>query len=319
MNKMLSVFSLFGVGYFVYFLLVVAIVVTLVLTLRKANENVQKIAQISMISAIAFFVIMEFIGKMVGVKDIRVGDNLPLEAIDVFAGISIYYFFSKRSSWKKFAYLIIAPISLYSIIFVPNIYMQMQTVSLGVISFYMLNAILIANAILCMMWNAEDLEKKDILNVSINFVIIVCIAHIVNVIFRFTTLGVHANYWGTMGEDFDMVIGWLSSLINIPLLNMLPLLALLVGVEFLLVLPFDLIKTKKEKQGQIEELIALGNLKEQQKFREKYKSGKSQILVRSEQKAMPKTQKDVGNANKDGFVKTNKEIKVNLNTEDKSE
>lgn len=316
MNKMLSVFKLFGWGYFIYFALVAGIVVALVLCLRKANEKTQNITRVALISAIGLFVVLEFVGKILGVETIKIGDQLPLEIYDVFAGISIYYYFAKRSSWKKFGYLITAPVSLYSIIFVPNIFMQMQVISLGVISFYLLNAMLIANSILCMIWNAEDLEKKDILSATMNFVIILCIAHLVNVIFRFTALGVHANYLATMGEEFDLVIGFLYSLINIPLLCLLPLVAVLVGVEFLLVLPFDLIKTKKEKQSQIEELIALGNLKEQQKFIEKHRSSKSQILIRSEKKATPNTPKNVGNSTKDGFVKTTKEIQVNLDKED---
>lgn len=312
MNTLLTTFSLFGVGYFIYFVLAVAIVLALVLTLRKLSDRSQNIAKISLISAIGLFVILEYIGRLVGVEQIRIGNLLPLEIFDVFAGISLYFFFSKKSSWKKFGYLVIAPISLYSIIFVPNMYMQMNTISLGVISFYILNALLIANSILYMLWNEEDLEKKDILISSMNYVIIVCIAHLINVFLRFTAWGVHANYLATMGEDFDLVVGFLYSFINIPLLCLLPLVAVLVGVEFLLILPFDLIKTKKDKQSQIEELIALGNLKEQQEYRKKYKTDKSQILVRSSEKAMPKVQKDKSlSSTKDGFVTTTKEVKVN--------
>ena len=92
---------------------------------------------------------------------------------------------------------------------------------------------------------------------------------------------------------------------------LLPLIAILVGIEFLLILPFDLIKTKKQKQSQIEELIALGNLKEQQEFRKKHKTSKSQILVRSETKATPQAQKNVRNSSDDGFVATTKEVKIN--------
>lgn len=320
MDKMLNTFGLFSLEYFIYLALVVAIVVSLVLTLRKLTDDGQKIAKIVLISAIGLFVVLEYIGKLLGVDKIKVGDMLPFEIIDIFAGISLYFFFTKKSRWKKFGYFIIAPVCLYSLIFVPNVYTQMQGVSLGVISFYILNALLITNSILYMLWDEEDLEKKDILNSSMDFVIIVCAMHLINVFFRFTTIGVHANYLGTMGETFDLVIEFLYSLINIPLLCILPLIALLVGVEFLLALPFDLIKTKKEKQSQIEELIALGNLKEQQEFRKKHKTSKSQILVRSEHKAMPKEKKDISQkSSKDGFVTTTKEIKVNTETQDNKE
>lgn len=318
MNRLLSVFNMFGAEYFVYFVFAVGIIVALVFCLRNVNENTQKIAKISMVCAIGFFAVLEFVGKIISIKDINIGDQLPLEIYDIFAFISIYYFFRKKEFGQKFSYLIAVPVCAYSIVFVPNVYVGMSTTSLAIISFYLLNSVIIANALLGMLWNAEDLEKKDILNVSINYIIIVCAMHILNVIFRFTTLGVHANYMGTMGENFDIVVNFLDSLIGVPLLCLLPLWAVLVGVEFLLVLPFDLVKTKKEKQSQIEELIALGNLKEQQKFREKYKNDRSQILVRGQQKAMPKTQKDVGKSvSKDGFVTTTKEVQVNNNTEEK--
>lgn len=314
MNLMLNTFKMWSLSYFIYFIVAIAVAVSLVLFLRKVTEKAQKITKISLVCAIIFFVILEYIGKLIGVEKIKIGDQLPFEIFDIFAGISVYLFFSKKSIWKKFSYLITAPVSLYSIIFVPNIYTQMGSFSLAIISFYLLNSLLIVNSILYMLWDAEDLEKKDILSATMNFVIIVCIMHLINVFFRFTAIGIHANYLGTMGENFDILIDWLYSLISVPLLCLLPLVAILVGVEFLCILPFDLIKTKKEKQSQIEELIALGNLKEQQAFRKKYKSEKSQILVRSQNKATPKSQKNVTNNSKEGFVSTNKEIQVNNQT-----
>lgn len=319
MNKLLDTFQLFSMSYFVYLLLAIIISVALVLFLRKVEDKGRLIAKIALVSAIGLFFVLEYIGKLMGVEKIRLGNQLPLEYFDIFAIISIYVFFSKRTMWKKFCYLIVAPVSLYSIIFVPNVYLQMNSFCLGIFSFYILNSLLIANAILNMLWEVEDLEKKDVLNATINFLIIVFAGHLFNVFMRFTAWGVHANYLGTMGEDFDLVVGWLYSLISVPLLCILPLIAVLVGVEFLCVLPFDLLQTKRNKQSQIEELIALGNLKEQQEFRNKYAKSKSQILVRSETKAEPKEKKDVSNKSNDGFVTTTKEVKVNNETENSEE
>ena len=71
--------------------------------------------------------------------------------------------------------------------------------------------------------------------------------HIFNIILRFTGIGIHANYFGTMGDSYDILIGWLHSRmpvtatnVAVPLLCIIPLIALLVGVEFLLVLPFEM-------------------------------------------------------------------------------
>ena len=317
MDKMLGMFKLFGLGYFIYLILAIAIVLALVLVLRKLSGKAQNITQIVLISCMGLFLLLEYISRLIGVNKVRLGDQLPIEIFDVFVGISIFIFFSKKTVWKKFAYLIIAPVGLYGLIFVPNMYTQFDTFSLCIISYFVLQALLIANSILNMLWNEEDLEKKDILNSSMNFVIIVAIAHLVNVFLRFTAWGVHANYFGTMGEEFDTLIAWLYTLIPVPLVCLLPLIALLVGVEFLLILPFDLIKTKKQKQSQIEELIALGNLKEQQEYRKKHKTSKSQILVRSATKATPQTQKNVRNSSDDGFVATTKEVQVNKEHNDK--
>ena len=165
------------------------------------------------------------------------------------------------------------------------------------------------------------MEKKDIIDSSITFLIIVSSVHIINVILRFTGLGIHANYFGTMGDDYDLIIGWLHSLmpvtesnIAVPLLCVLPLLAILVGVQFLLIIPFDLFKTRRQHQENLEELIALGNMKKQQEARAKtQRRTKSQILVNSDVKARPEVPKNSTSysSSSSGFVSTQKEIRVN--------
>lgn len=311
MDRILSAFQIFKLGYFVYLLLAIGVAVALVLLLRKLEDKNRFIAKFAIISAIGLFCILEFVGRLVENKTIKLGDQMPFELMDVFAVISIVMFFAKKPDLKKFGYLIIAPVSLYSMIFVPGMYQGLNTISLAVLSFYLLQSLLISNSVLNMLWDEEDLEKKDILNSSITYLIIVSSAHLINVIFRFSALGVHANYMGTMGEEFDVIIKLLYKLIPIPFVCILPLVAVLVGIEFLLILPFDLIKTKKKNQSEIEELIALGNLKAQAEYRKTHKSSGSQILVRSEVKASPKTDKNVGSTNKEGFVETTKQVKVN--------
>ena len=174
----------------------------------------------------------------------------------------------------------------------------------------------ISYSVLNILWLDQDLEKKDILDATLTFAIILSVAHILNVFFRFAVIGVHANYLGTMGEDYDLIIGLLFKLIPVQFLCMLPLVALLVGVEFLLILPFDLIKSKRNAQAQVEELIALGNIKAQAEYHKKHSKNKSQILVRSENKAMPSKKKDVTQSTSDkDFVKTTKEVNVNNDKE----
>ena len=61
----------------------------------------------------------------------------------------------------------------------------------------------------------------------------------------------------------------------------------------------------------MEELVALGNLKAQQEYRKSgKKSGGSQILVNSAEKAKPATPKNVTNKTSSGFVSVTKEVKV---------
>lgn len=312
MGRFLSMYSMFGVGYFVYFVICVGIVLGLVFGLRKLETNARKVAQIAIISSIGLFALIEYISRLIATPDTKFGDQLPLDMIEVLAGFSIFIFFAKKVSWKKFSYLIISPVSLYSIIFVPNVYSQMPTISLTMIAYYLTFALMIANGILNILWLDEDLEKKDILDASMIFVIILSSAHILNVIFRFAVIGVHANYLGTMGEEYELLIGWLFKIIPVQFLCLLPLIAVLVGIQFLLVLPFDLYKTKKEAKAQVEELIALGNLKAQAEYRKKHTKGKSQILVRSDKKATPTKAKNITTqSSHEGFVKTTKQVKVN--------
>jgi hypothetical protein len=251
------------------------------------------------------------------VAKFRFGDQLPLNIFQVLGIISIIIFFLKRLSWTKFAYLIIVPVSVYGIIIVPSFYCEGSGFSLALIAYMFACASMIASSILNMIWVEEDLTKKDILDASLTYIIAVAFVHIINVLFRFTGLGIHANYFGTLGDGYDVLIGWLSDLINIPMLNLLPLLAILIGVEFLLVMPFHMVRSNQETQEHLEELIALGNLKAQAEFREKNKKSKSHILLKGEGKASPAIEKNIVNRSKSGFISTTKEIKVNKETEDK--
>ena len=113
-----------------------------------------------------------------------------------------------------------------------------------------------------------------------------------------------------MGENYDLIVGAFSSLIPIPFVNMLPIVAIIVGIEFLMLLPFDMIKKKRDNVAQMEEIVALGNLKLQQERRKEGRKPSSQILVRSENKAMPKEQKNITQKSKTGFVSVDKEVKV---------
>ena len=309
-------YKIFGWQYFFQLFLCVGIVLALVFALLKLQNKARKIAQISLISTIGLFLILEYVGRIMIAGEFRFGDQLPLNTFQVLSYISIIALFTSKISWTKFTYLITTLVSAYNLIFVPEFYVQGNAFSLAVLSYVIVNAVLIANAILNMIWSEEELEKKDILDASLTYVIIVAAIHIFNVFLRFTAWGVHANYFGTMGEEYDILIKWIYSFLPSPFVLILPLLAILVGVQFLIVLPFDLIKTKRKRQSNIEELIALGNLKAQQEYREKQHKSKpkSQILVKGENKATPKEQKNITNKTKTGFVSTNKEIKVHKNT-----
>lgn len=315
MDKLLS-FKVFGLGYFIYFVLCAGVVLGLVFGLKNLEGNKRKIVNIILVSCIGAFALIEYISRLIVTPNTKFGDQLPLELLDVIAGFSIYILISKKESWKKFSYLVFAPVALYALIFVPNVYTQLNTISVCIIFYYLAFALVIANSILNILWLDQELEKKDILDATLTFVIVLAIAHILNVFFRFAVIGVHANYLGTMGEDYDILIGLLFKLIPVQFLCMLPLIAVLVGVEFLLILPFDLIKSKRNAQAQVEELIALGNLKAQAEYHKKHSKNKSQILVRSENKAMPSKKKDLSQATSDkDFVKTTKEVNVNNDKE----
>ena len=318
-------YNIFSLAYFVQLLVAIGLVVGLVFGLRKLSDKARQIAQISLISAMGFFAVLEYVGRIIISSNFKFGDQLPLNTFQIFVYISVFALFIKRNSWKKFAYLIIAPVSAYGILFVPTFYSIGSSFSLAVVCYILINAILIINAILNMLWLEEDLDKKDIIDTTITFVVIIASAHIFNVILRFAGIGIHANYMGTMGDDYDLIIGWLHGLmpmtetnIAVPLLCILPLIATLVVIQFLLVLPFDLIQSRRRRQENIEELIALCNMKKQQQFREQSKKAKSQILVRGENKAKPKEHKNINNKTSSGFVVTNKEIKVNKDKNDEN-
>lgn len=311
MGRLCTNFKIFGGAYFIYLLLAIAVVVSLVLLLRKLGKEKRKLLEIVFVSLIWLFVLLEFVGKALSLPEFKLGDNMPLNIIDIFAVIALLVMLFHKPTWTRFAYLIIAPVSAYSLLFMPKIYETMPAVSLSVVSFVFANAIFITYGILNLFWTEAYIEKKDILNVTINFIIMIAFVHIFNVFARFTAMGIHANCCGTMGEDFDVIIGLFSSIISWPFVNLLPLIAILVGVEFLLVLPFDMLSVRKQKQEKLEEMVALGNMKAQQEYRRQHTRTSSQILLHGE-KAKPSQDKNVHNSpSKDDFVKMNKEVKVN--------
>lgn len=310
-------FKLFGLAHFIYLILAIGLPVGLFFVLRNFKTNKeQMLAEKILLGATLLFVVLEYVGRIISLGDeFNFFDNLPLNAFQVFLFVGIYAHFSRKIGWIKFDYLIVLPMSLLSLIFVPNFYTTVQAFSLSIISYMLSNSMLITYSLMSLVYTRHDIEHKDVLSSVVTYIILVAIAHIVNVFLRFTAWGLHADYFGTMAENYDILIGLISKLIPVPFVVMLPIFALSVGLSYLAKLPFDVLKSRREKKEQLEEIIALGNLKEQQKYREDERASrksKSQILVRSEEKAMPSTPKADKNINiKEGFVKANKDVAVN--------
>lgn len=308
-------FSLFSGAHFVYIFIAAALVAGMTYVLKKFQSNKEQNTALGiLLGAMVFFVILELVGRVITIEPFKLFNHLPLNSFQVFVWISIFAYFSRRLSWIKFGYLVIAPVSAISIIFVPTLYTTMGSFSLSLVSFMIINILLIVYSIVSLVYTQYDLEHKDVYNSVINLIIIIAIGHIVNVILRFTAWGLQADYFGTMAEGYNSYITLISKLIPIPFVVMLPLFAAMFGIAYLVKIPFDVIKTRKEKQEQLEEIIALGNLKEQQKFREEEranKKAKSQVLVRPDVKATPNATKNPNNSSsKSGFLNTQKEVKV---------
>ncbi len=306
-------FSLFNVAHIVYIIVSIVVAVGLFFVLKKIEydkqqETVKKVLAI----CLGVFVVLEYIGRLITVEDFNFFDNLPINAFQVFTYIVIYITISRSLSWTKFAYLIIAPISFLSIIFIPNFYTTMSSFSLPIVCFVITNILLMVYSVIALVYTGHDLYQKDIVNSIVNFVIIVAFAHIINVILRFTAWGLQADYFGTMAENYNLYIGLLAKVMPIPFGVLVPFFVVLVGIAYLIKIPFDVLKSSKEKKEQLEEIVALGNLKAQQKYREEQRKEKSQVLVRSEVKATPNLSKNPnGTTSRESFVQTHKEVKVN--------
>lgn len=307
----LCAFKLFSLGYFIYFFLAAGIVLGLIFGLKKINDKGRLVSNIVMFACLFFFIILEFIGRIIVMKDFNFFDNLPLNYFQIFAVIMLLGFIKQNTKWIKFSYLVVLPISFFSLIFIPKFYCNYSSFSISLISYVFSNATLIAISMLNILWEGCDISKKDIIDGNMTFIISSAALHIINVILRFTFLGVHSNLGGTMGEEYDLCIELLSTIIPIPFVFLIPLFAIIVGISFILRIPFDMIQHKKQKQSEIEELIALGNLKKQQEYRKQLAKGGSQIYINSEMKAKPAVDKAVTNKTKTDFVAKNKEIQVN--------
>ncbi len=302
----------FGGAHIGYIVFVVICTVLLIVALKKHKKHSKAIG-VGLVAATWVFVLIEYIGRIVDVQSFNFFDNLPINTFQIFAIICLYILLSNNISWQKFAYLIILPVSFLSVIFYPNLYSELGSLSLATVGFFLTQIPLMAFSVLSLFWKGENLEKRDIIGVSINYVVIIAAMHLVNVFLRFSTWAVHSNYMGTMGDNYDMFLNFVFGLLPVPLVYMLPHLALLIGVEFLLILPFDMFKSKKDRQRKLNELISLGNAKIQQANMQK---GKSQVIVRSQNKAKPAESKDATkkSSNSGGFVSVQKEVRVNNNS-----
>lgn len=313
----LCVFKLFSVAHIIYFLLSVGIVLGLFFALKKLGERARFIANICMFSSLIFFILLEFIGRIIIIDKYNFFDNLPINFYQIFAVIMTIGFFRKNTKWLKFGYLVVMPIAAFSLIFIPKFYTEYSAFSVSLISYVFSHALLVAIPLVNVFEEEVEVGNRDILDANMNFAIIAGVLHILNVVLRFSFLGVHANYGGTMGEGYDLCLELLSTLIPVPFVFMLPIFAIVVGITFLLAMPLGILKHRRQKQSEIEELIALGNLKAQQEYRQKYKQSSSQIYLKSEEKARPTNDKGVTNKTKTDFVAQNKEIQVNKETTEK--
>ena len=309
MENLCALFKMYGLPHWIYLFVSVAVILTLVLTLRKQDKKFRFYFSKGIIGACALFVILEFVGRIISGADFM--DSLPINPWTAFVIIAIIVEIKQSQSWMKFGYLISLPVCVVALFIVPNYYSTLNASNIAIVSYFMINMLIPAYALLKFFWEVGEVDMKDILNSSINYVIMIAVVHIFNVIARFATLNVHSNYFGTMGEDYDVIVKLLYGWIPVPLVHILPLLAILVGIEFLLFLPFNIINSRKEKKAHIEELVALGNLKAQQEARKNSKNSPSQILIRSEEKAKPIKEKNVTQKKSEGFLSVQKEVQVN--------
>ena len=316
MNTLCSLFKLFSLSYFVYLILSIGIIVGLVFLLKKFTGDIRKYISITFISLGVLFVFLDMLARMLHFKGEGIGDNLPLDTYHIFVYIIIVMFITKKESWTKFGYFVILPVTFLNLIFVPQFYTNVEPLSLGVFSFYMINVIVATYSILNLIWSDIYLYKKDILNSFLNFVMIIAGVHIFNVFMQFSSFGKYADYCGTIGENHDILSMSIASILPkgySALIVTIPTLLYVLGVGFLMVIPFDSIRNAKDRQYQKEQIIALGNLKAQQNLNKK---GKSQILVRSAEKAKPAVEKNVTQSTQNGgFVSVTKEVKVNKDKE----
>ena len=269
MGNLCATFTPFGASHWVLMLLAVTIAVVLVFTMKNFNDKLIKKSGWGMLGTMLALVGLEFIGRVAGGGEFF--ESLPLEPVNLFVLLCLFVQLKDDVSWIKFGYFISLPVSVIGLFIVPNYLTLMGSWSIAAMAYFLTIGVLCGYCILQLMWAEEYLSKKDILNSFINYVIVIAFVHIFNVILRFTTLGVHANYCGTMGEEYDAINKLLYRFIEVPFLHQLPYFAVVLGIGFLLIIPFDIFKTKKDRQDQMEELVALGNLKAQQDFR---KSGK---------------------------------------------
>lgn len=313
MERLCALYSMFSLSYFVYLAMAVAIVLGVVFACKNLRDNAKKVCSIVLVSLIVIFAILEYLGRIISLKEFNIFYNLPVELVHVLTYVCVITLITNSSGWSKFLYIVALPLSIYSLLIVPNFYASQESFSLITIGYVFSFVFIIAYSLVNIVWKDVSVRLGDVLNSNITYLIFFASVHLINVFLRFSGWATEVNIMGTMGEEYDVVIAFIYNLIPYGFICNLPLIAIIIGIQCVMVMPFVMSENRKIKQEKINELIALGNAKAQQEASNEGKGDiRSQIIVKSEKKAMPDTPKKVNEQNSQGeFLNTNRVIQIN--------
>ena len=162
MGKLCSLFKVFSWGYFIYLVMAIAIVVSLVFICRNFGENAKKTCGISLVFCAGVFVIIEYLGRIISLEEFKFFYNLPVELIHILTYTCIITLVTNSEGWSKFLYLVALPVSVYSLLVIPNFYATQESFSLLVIGYVFALISIISYSFLNIIWR-KDIVRNTVI------------------------------------------------------------------------------------------------------------------------------------------------------------
>ncbi len=161
-------------------------------------------------------------------------DELPLHLCSFNLILMPIALLTKNTKLFAYFFYVTDFASLAGILFFGTIFLGQPIYSFDIIVYFVYHTCLIGISLLIVAFGIYKPKMFDIVWAYGILVTFACIAHCINILFRWTGWSPTANYFVTMGEQGNIACDFLMKIIPVPLLYFLPAVLVLSGASFVM-------------------------------------------------------------------------------------